>query len=144
MNSLSSSLALAVILNGCVCAPLFALQEQATSPQFDPTGTYHIVVYYQTGTARGEMHSEMTVSRTDSGGYTGDWNGAAMANIAVEGQTMTFIWTRHEWSVEVEFEGEEFKGIVSGEDSFVGKTTITGVKISGGALDIRMSHRISM
>ena len=144
MESLSSSLALAIILNMCAIAPLSAFQEPTTLPQLDPTGTYHIVVYYQTGTARGEMHSEMTITRTDSGEYTGDWNGAAMVDIVVEGQRMTFTWARHEWAVEVEFEGHQFKGSVSGEGSFIGKTTITGIKTSGGSLHIRMSQPISM
>ncbi len=122
------TLAIAFLVNACASGPPPPPPEPPAPPPLDPTGTYDIVVY-----AEGmEVGGTMIIRASANGGYSGDidtdMGGAAIANIAIDGQTMTFTIPEAGMSAEVEFEGDEFNGSMSGG---MGDASITGVKRTG-------------
>lgn len=75
----------------------------------------------------------MVIQGSAAAGYTGtvetEMGGGSMANVVVEGQTMTFSLTEVGMDAELEFEGDEFSGFLAGG---MGDADIFGVKRSGG------------
>jgi len=76
-----------------------------------------------------ELGGVMTIQGSAEAGYTGtmetEMGGGAMDNIVVDGQTMTFSLSEFGMSGELEFEGDEFSGFMSGG---MGEADIYGVK----------------
>ena len=71
----------------------------------------------------------MTIQGSAESGYTGtvdtEMGGGAMSNIVVDGQTLTFSMAEFGMDCELEFEGDEFSGFLSGS---MGGADIYGVK----------------
>jgi hypothetical protein len=126
------SAAMALFLNACASAPPSEPAAPAPPPPpaaFDPTGTYDFTV-----SAQGmEIGGVMTIQGSADAGYTGTVNtemgGGSMTNVDVDGQTMTFSLSEVGMDAELEFEGDEFSGFLTGG---MGDADIYGVKRSGG------------
>jgi hypothetical protein len=122
---------LGCLLSACAGNPTAEPPAPAAAPvpaALDPTGTYDILV-----TAQGmEIGGVLTIRGSADAGYTGnidtEMGGAAITDITVDGQTMTFSVPDAGAIVEVIFEGDEFEGQMSGG---MGEATIQGVKRSG-------------
>ena len=120
--------AMAVLLNACASAPPPEPAAPAPPPEpvaINPTGTCDFTVLAQGM----EIGGVMTIQGSADAGYTGtidtEMGGGAMANIVVEGQTMTFSLNEVGMDAELEFEGDEFSGFLAGG---MGDADIFGVK----------------
>ncbi len=117
--------AVGLIVSACASGPPPAPPAPPAPPPFDPSGTYDFTV-----SAQGmELGGVMTIQGSAEAGYTGtmetEMGGGAMDNIVVDGQTMTFSLSEFGMSGELEFEGDEFSGFMSGG---MGEADIYGVK----------------
>ena len=117
--------ALTLLLSACAGGPP---PEPPAPPPLDPVGTYDISV-----AAQGmEIMGVMVIRGSAEEGYTGsidtDMGGAAISNIVVEGQTLTFSIPEVGADVEVVFEGEEFSGGMVGS---MGNADIYGIRRGG-------------
>ena len=124
MKRLLSVLAVGLTLGACAGPP----PEPPAPPPLDPTGSYRISI-----DAEGMQISGSMVIRETATGYAGsldtDMGGAAMADIAVNGNEMTFSVPEVGVMFTVVFEGEEFNG---GFDGAMGAGSIRGVKRPSG------------
>ena len=120
MKRLLSVFTLGLILSACAGQP----PEPPAPPPLDPTGTYRISI-----DAEGMQISGSIVIRETETGYAGsidtDMGGASLADIAVDGDEMTFSVPEVGVVFTVVFEGEEFNG---GFDGAMGAGVIRGVK----------------
>ncbi len=119
--------ALVLALSACGGSP--APEAPAPEPAvFDPTGTYDVLVVAQGM----ELGGVMTIEGSAAEGYKGyidtEMGGAALTNVVLDGQTMTFEIPDAGMVAEIVFEGDEFEGDMSGG---MGDATIQGVKRSG-------------
>jgi hypothetical protein len=80
-----------------------------------------------------ELGGVLIIDGSAEAGYTGsidtEMGGAALADIAVDGQAMTFSIPEGGMTAEVTFEGNEFTGWMAGG---MGDADIIGVKRTGG------------
>jgi hypothetical protein len=117
-------LALGLAVSACSGAP----PEPPAPPPLDPTGTFRISI-----DAEGMQVGGTLVIRETETGYAGsidtDMGGAAIADVAVEGNEMTFSVPDAGVYFTVVFEGDEFTG---GFDGAMGAGTIRGVRRTGG------------
>lgn len=121
----ASAAALGLLLGACAGGPP---PEPPAPPPLDPVGTYDIGV-----AAEGmEVAGVMVIQGNATDGYTGsidtEMGGAAITDIAVEGQTLTFSIPDAGAAVQVLFNGDEFSGSLSGA---MGDATIWGKKRPG-------------
>jgi hypothetical protein len=76
-----------------------------------------------------EIGGVMTIQGSAEAGYAGtvdtEMGGGAMKNIVLEGQTLTFSLSEFDVYAELDFEGDEFVGFLSGS---MGDADIFGVK----------------
>ena len=122
LKRLFSVAVVSVALAACAGGPP---PEPPAPPPLDPTGTWEVAV-----DAQGMMIvGYMTISGSAEAGYRGDidtdMGGAALSNIAVDGQTLTFEIPDAGVSVTLEVDGDEFSGTMSGA---MGDGTITGMR----------------
>jgi polyisoprenoid-binding protein YceI len=105
------------------CGP----SEPPAPPPLDPTGTYSITI-----DAEGMQIGGSLVIRGTTEAYTGsidtDMGGAALADIAVDGNQVSFTVPEAGVSFQVTFEGEGFNGTFDGA---MGTGYITGRKRAG-------------
>lgn len=120
MKRLMSVFALGLILSACSGTP----PEPPAPPPLDPTGSYRISIDAEGMSIGGTI----TIRETETG-YAGsidtDMGGAAMSDIVVEGNEMTFSVPEAGITFTVVFEGDEFNG---GFDGAMGAGSIRGVK----------------
>ena len=123
------SAALGFLLTACAGGPPPAPAAPPAPPPLDPTGTYDFTVAVQGM----EIGGVLVVQGTAEAGYTGsidtEMGGGALANVTVEGQTMTFSLPEFGADVEVVFDGDEFSGFLASD---MADGDIIGVKRSGG------------
>lgn len=123
MKRIVTAAVLGLVLSACGGPP----PEPPAPPPLDPTGTYSISV-----DAEGMQVGGTLTIRQEGEGYSGyidtDMGGAALANIVVEGQTVTFDLPEVGVSFEITFEGNEFTGTFDGA---MGAGVISGVKREG-------------
>ena len=117
--------AIGFFVSACASGTPPAPPAPPAPPPFDPTGTYDFTV-----SAQGmEIGGVMTIQGSAGAGYTGtidtEMGGGAMANIVVDGHTMTFSLSEVGMDAELEFEGDEFTGFLAGG---MGDADIYGVK----------------
>ena len=112
-----------VMLVGCGGPP----PEPPAPPPLDPTGSYTITI-----DAEGTQLGGYLVIRESPSGYSGsidtDMGGAALSDIAVDGQTVTFSVPDAGVYFEVTFAGDGFSGSFGGD---MGAGSIVGVKRAG-------------
>ena len=120
MKRLLSVFTLGLIMSACAGQPA----EPPAPPPLDPTGSYRVSI-----DAGGMMISGSLVIRETETGYSGsidtDMGGASLADIAVNGDEMTFSVPDVDATFTVVFVGEEFDGVFDGA---MGAGTIHGVK----------------
>ena len=117
-----------VFLDACASAPVQSPAAPAPPPEpeaFSPAGTYDF-----TASAQGmEIGGVMVIQGSVETGFTGtietEMGGGPMDNIVLEGQTMKFSLSQFGMDGELEFEGDEFTGFMSGG---MGDADIYGVK----------------
>ena len=116
----SALLVLTLILASCGGPP----PEPPPPPPLNPVGTYNVSI-----DAQGQMVGGTLTIRESGERYAGyidtDMGGAAVADVLVEGQTMTFSVPEAGVAFEVTFDGDEFSGSFDGA---MGYGTITGVR----------------
>ena len=120
MQRLLAALTVGLTLTACSGPP----PEPPAPPPLDPTGSFRISI-----DAEGmQVGGTLTIRETDTG-YSGfidtDMGGAAIADVAVDGNELTFSVPEAGVVFTVVFEGEEFTG---GFDGAMGAGTIRGVK----------------
>lgn len=125
IRRIAAAAALGLLLAACAGGPP---PEPPAPPPLDPVGTYDIGV-----AAEGmEIAGIMTIQGNATDGYTGsidtEMGGAAITNIAVDGQTLTFSIPDAGAEVQVLFAGDEFSGSLSGA---MGDANIWGRKRTG-------------
>ena len=125
IKRLTTTAALGLFLSACAGGPP---PEPPAPPPLNPAGTYDISV-----AAQGmEVMGVMVIRGSAEEGYTGsidtDMGGAAISNIVVEGQTLTFSIPEVGADVEVVFEGDEFSGGMVGS---MGNADIFGTRRGG-------------
>ena len=125
LKRLATAVTLGLVLSACAGGPP---PEPPAPPPLDPTGTYDFSV-----NAQGmEILGVITIRGSAEAGYTGtvdtDMGGAVLADIAVNGETMTFTIPEAGVSAEVVFNGQEFTGSMRGA---MGDSTVSGKKRSG-------------
>lgn len=102
--------------------------EPPPPPPLDPVGSYSLSIQAE-GT---QVGGTMSI-RGSAGAYTGsidtDMGGAALADIAVDGQNMTFSVPEAGVSFRVTFDGDGFSGDFDGA---MGYGTIRGTKRGAG------------
>ncbi len=123
------SAAFGFLLTACAGGPAPEPVAPPAPPPLDPTGTYDITV-----SAQGmEIGGTLVIGGSSAAGYTGsidtEMGGAALADVVLDGQTMTFSIPEGGMSAEVTFEGDELTGWMAGG---MGDADIIGVKRSGG------------
>jgi hypothetical protein len=120
VKRLTTLFALVMIVASCGGPP----PEPPAPPPLDPTGSFSVSVDVQ-----GQMVSGTMVIRETQSGYSGsidtDMGGAAMSNVMVAGNTVTFDLPDVGVSVEIIFEGEGFSGTFDGA---MGAGAISGVR----------------
>jgi len=125
MKRLPTVLALVLVFAACGGG---APPEPPAPPPLDPTGTYALSIQ---GDGM-QVGGSMTIRESPSG-YTGsidtDMGGAALADITVSGDEMTFSVPEAGVSFHVVFDGDTFTG---GFDGAMGVGTIRGTKRGGG------------
>jgi hypothetical protein len=125
LKRLATVAALGFLLSACAGGPP---PEPPAPPPLDPTGSYDITVAFEGG----ELLGVMTIRGSADAGYTGtvdtDMGGAALSNIVVNGQTLSFSVPEAGVTAEVVFEGDSFAGSMQGEMGFA---DIFGKKRSG-------------
>ena len=107
IKRLTTAAAFGFLMSACAGGPP---PEPPAPPPLDPTGTYDISV-----AAEGmEITGVMIIQGSAEEGYTGsvdtEMGGAALSNIIVDGQTMTFYIPEADADVQVVFEGDDFSG----------------------------------
>ncbi|MEJ2204031.1 MAG: hypothetical protein P8170_07970 [Gemmatimonadota bacterium] len=114
-------LAAGVILAGC------GPGQPPAPPPLDPTGTYSITI-----DAEGMQIGGSLVIRGTAEAFTGsidtDMGGAALADIAVDGNQVSFTVPEAGVSFQLTFEGEGFNGTFDGA---MGTGYITGTRRAG-------------
>lgn len=111
IKRLTIATALGFLLSACAGGPP---PEPPAPPPLDPTGTYDISV-----AAEGmEIAGVMIIEGSAEAGYTGsvdtEMGGASIANIVVDGQTMTFYIPDADADATVTFDGDSFSGGMTG------------------------------
>ena len=121
MRRRKAFLAVGVILTGC------GPGQPPAPPPLDPTGTYSINI-----DAEGMQIGGSLVIRGTAEAYTGsidtDMGGAALADIAVDGNQVSFTVPEAGVSFQLTFEGEGFNGTFDGA---MGTGYITGTRRAG-------------
>lgn len=116
---------LGLILSACAGGPP---PEPPAPPPFDPVGTYDFVL----GMEGMELGGTMMISGSAEEGYTGsvdtEMGGASLADIAVDGQTVTFFIPDADMDASITFEGDAFTGSIVGA---MGSGTFNGTKRTG-------------
>ena len=113
------------VLSACAGGPP---PEPPGPPPLDPVGTYDFTV-----AAEGmEIIGTMIIQGSEEEGYTGsmdtDMGGAAVTDIVVDGQIMTFFIPEADASARIEFDGDTFTG---GMDGAMGAADMFGTKRKG-------------
>ena len=108
---LFTTAALGLLLSACAAGPP---PEPPAPPPFDPTGTYDFTI-----AAEGmEFGGVMVIAGNAEEGFTGnvdtEMGGSALAEITLDGQTMTFFIPEADADVTITFEGDNFTGGMSG------------------------------
>lgn len=118
--------AVAVFFAACSGGPP---PEPPAPPPLDPTGVYDIVVEAQGQSISGVM----SIQGSAEDGYTGsvdtEMGGAAISNVEIVGQEMTFSVPEAGVQARLVFEGNGFSGGITGA---MGDALIFGTKRSGG------------
>jgi hypothetical protein len=109
---LTTTAVLTLLLAACAAGPP---PEPPPPPPLDPTGTFNVEI-----DAEGTFVSGVMVIRGTAGeGYTGsidtDMGGASLADIVVDGQTVSFSIPEVGADVELLFDDEGFTGVMGGE-----------------------------
>ena len=125
IKRLTTATALGFFLSACAGGPP---PEPPAPPPLDPTGTYDISV-----AAEGmEITGVMVIQGSAEEGYTGsvdtEMGGAALTNIVINDQTMTFFIPEADADVQVTFEGDDFSGGMAGS---MGEAGFYGTKRKG-------------
>lgn len=124
MKRFLTVLALGLTVSACSGPP----PEPPAPPPLDPTGTFRINI-----DAEGLQVGGSLVIRETETGYSGsidtDMGGAAITDIAVEGNELTFSVPEAGLVFTVVFQGDEFTG---GFDGAMGAGTIRGVRRPSG------------
>lgn len=118
--------ALAVVFAACSGGPP---PEPPAPPPFDPTGVYDIMVEAQGQSIAGVMSIEGSADTGYTGSVDTEMGGAAMSNIEVVGQEVTFTVPDAGVQARLLFEGDGFTGGITGA---MGDALIFGTKRSGG------------
>ena len=103
--------ALGLLLSACAAGPP---PEPPAPPPFDPTGTYDFTI-----AAEGmEFGGTMIIAGNVEEGFTGnvdtEMGGAVLADITLDGQTMTFFIPEADADVSITFDGDSFTGGMNG------------------------------
>lgn len=122
---LTTAALLGFVLSACAGGPP---PEPPGPPPLDPVGTYDFVV-----AAEGmEIAGTMIIQGSAEEGYTGsvdtEMGGAAVTDIVVDGQTMTFFIPEADGAVRIVFDGDTFSG---GMDGSMGAADFYGTKRKG-------------
>lgn len=117
--------ALAVLLTACAGGPP---PEPPAPPPLDPTGVYDIMVEAQGQSISGVMSIEGSAEAGYTGSVDTEMGGAAMADIAVVGQEVTFTVPEAGVQARLVFEGNGFTGGITGA---MGDALIFGTKRDG-------------
>jgi hypothetical protein len=125
IKRLTTTTVLGLLLSACAGGPP---PEPPAPPPLDPTGTFDITV-----AAEGmEIAGVMIIEGNAEEGYTGsidtEMGGAALSNIAVEGQAVTFFIPEADADVTIVFEGDSFSG---GMNGMMGAADFFGTKRKG-------------
>ena len=124
MKRLVSVLSLGLVLGACGGG---APAEPPEPPPFDPTGDYSVTIEAQGMSIGGSM----TISGAEdaySGSIDTEMGGAAMSDVVLTGNEMTFSLPDVGVSFRITFEGDEFTGEFDGA---VGAGTIYGIREGG-------------
>ena len=125
MKRLLAVLTLGMTLSACAGPP----PEPPAPPPLDPTGSYSINI-----DAEGmQLGGSLVIREAANGGYRGsidtDMGGAALSDIVVDGNAVTFFVPDAGVLFTVVFEGDDFTGSFDGD---MGAGSIRGVKRQGG------------
>jgi len=105
------ALLLGLVLHACAGGPP---PEPPAPPPFDPVGSYDFVAGFEGM----EIGGSMTITGSADEGYSGsldtEMGPASMADIVVDGQTVTFYIPDADADVTITFEGDEFTGELVG------------------------------
>lgn len=122
---LACASALTVLLAACAAGPPPA---PPAPPPLDPTGTWDVMFDAEGMTIGGVMVIEGSAEEGYTGSLDTDMGGAAIADINVDGQIMTFTIPEASASVTLEFDGDEFTGSMSG---VMGEAALYGQRVGG-------------
>ena len=126
IKRITTAAAIGLLLSACAGGPP---PEPPPPPPLDPTGTFDIAISFDGG----ELSGMLVIRGSAEEGYTGsidtDMGGAALADIMVDGQTVTFYIPDADAVVEVVFEGDGFSG---GVDGALGAASLSGTKRTKG------------
>jgi len=120
------SVAIPVFLAACASGPP---PEPPAPPPLDPTGTWDMMI----DMGGQSIEAVLTISGSAEAGYTGyidaDVGSAGVANIAVDGQTLTFGIPDIDGIVTLVVEGGDFTGSMNG---MMGEGMVSGMRRAGG------------
>lgn len=120
------AVALPLLIAACAGGP--PPEPPAPAP-LDPTGTWDLMI-----DAGGQsFEAVLTISGSADAGYRGyidsDLGGADIANIVVDGQTLTFSIPRVDGRMTLVVEGIDFTGTTNG---MMGEGFVSGMRRTGG------------
>lgn len=119
--------ALAVVLAACSGGPP---PEPPAPPPLDPTGVYDVMIEAQGQSITGVMSIEGSAEAGYTGSVDTEMGGAAVTDIQVVGQEMTFSVPEAGVQARLIFEGDGFTGGMTGG---MGDALIFGTKRTGGS-----------
>ncbi len=126
MRRVASSALFAVLFAACGGGPP---PEPPAPPPFDPVGVYDVTVEAQGMTLGGIMSIEGSAETGYTGTIDTDMGGAAIVDITVVGQELSFSIPDAGAQVQLMFDGMRFTGGLTGS---MGDARIFGSRRSGG------------
>ncbi len=125
LKRFSTVTTLSLLLTACAGGPP---PEPPPPPPADPAGSWNVSVALEGM----DISGVLSIRGSAEDGYTGsidtDLGGASIANVVVDGQTVTFTIPDAGVDVALFFEGDEFTGELGGA---MGVGSIRGVKRAG-------------